>query len=610
MNTPLWLDILFILIVSIIHIIYSFKFTKFSISFLKAKCDEKASNTQWSESKLYYKAILSHHSVDNSIIRSDKFFDEVVNIKLYDKLIVLRYILRILLFVCGCLVFTVCITISLNLLFEYFIICIKDYQHGSLFALIMFPFSVFIMQSIFRYMIHAISICWRMNTDIIAQNISYQQRHQDEIEFAQADALIINQSTPTPKVQNIIDLSHPNHLIETKTLKEQIDSFSASLSTFSSPFFMGFHWRLWIVSLSILTSIIAFPTISVSNDESVKNSIFFQLFIRYLFIAMAAWLFIYICVAILFSLYGRIATLFVYDDILNTDTNKSRKRKNSFLRFFCLMDAFLIKDTNKIWKHFKMFMFSSFVISGVIFIIISVITSVGILWYIGLIEILYYAINVLLTCKPRGMYFLWKTDMISLELQQHEQIEHSNQRNSARLSLFLSSDNNDSDDNDDTPGPKSMPKSMAKSQPKSNIKTAVRSLHVTTGSQILTNSTSITQRFGFSNFAEFLSIDDEEKYLMASDNELQLSQSPLNKHNNNNNENIKTVGEQLTLMFISHYQEIYDRYQNLLCKTNACAIHWNIYYYFLTIFDLYSQYWLLILPYNYHIRPLSVSFSG
>eukprot|EP01083_Nonionella_stella_P072034 193949_1 len=51
--SSIWIDTLFILTIAMIHLIYSAKFTVFSLAYLKAKCEEKKTQTTWSESKLY-----------------------------------------------------------------------------------------------------------------------------------------------------------------------------------------------------------------------------------------------------------------------------------------------------------------------------------------------------------------------------------------------------------------------------------------------------------------------------------------------------------------------------------------------------------------------------
>eukprot|EP01084_Bolivina_argentea_P204209 348712_1 len=399
-SPPLWLDVSFVLIISMIHIIYSIKFSKFSLTYLKAKCAEKLSKRQWNESKLYLHAFLSQ-KIENYIDlkTNDAETDKLVYTELWDQIIILRYILRIIIFLCCWVVLTVYITVQLNLCFEYFLLCLLKPQNGSFLGLFMLPFFFFVHIAVIRYIIYGIIVSWTINVDSVADRISYQQNQREIKHFAESSTSVISTT--------------------------QTRSFKDKISAFNSPYFMAVHWRLFIVSLSILASIIGFPFLSIENEFEVKDVFFIQLFIRYIFISMSCWLFIYCIISMTSSLCARISTLFMFDATLNSDDKSTQniKRKNSFLRLFCLMDAFGIKDENIIWKKYKIITYSIFFVGGILLIIIGSIISNGLVWFIGVIDICYYCINILLTTKPRGIYYLWTADMLALELDHDETVD-------------------------------------------------------------------------------------------------------------------------------------------------------------------------------------------
>ena len=69
-------------------------------------------------------------------------------------------------------------------------------------------------------------------------------------------------------------------------------------------------------------------------------------------IAVAAWLIVYFFLSVSVGVYGRISTLSVYSGMIDETDQQSRcaRLRNELLRFFCLMDAFGLEDTNKTWK--------------------------------------------------------------------------------------------------------------------------------------------------------------------------------------------------------------------------------------------------------------------
>ena len=54
--------------------------------------------------------------------------------------------------------------------------------------------------------------------------------------------------------------------------------------------------------------------------------------------------------------------------------------------------------------------------SGVILCISWFVFASGLLRFLGVVQLLYYASTVVLTAKPRGVLYLWTADMVALEL--------------------------------------------------------------------------------------------------------------------------------------------------------------------------------------------------
>ena len=127
------------------------------------------------------------------------------------------------------------------------------------------------------------------------------------------------------------------------------------------------------------------------------------------------WLFIYFWSSILIGLYGRISTLGLNDEENESEWKKFRR---AFLRFFCLMDAFGLADTNKTWSRCKFVQFTLIFMSGIIFVTMVPIKGSGLLAFMGVVQLMYYGTNVLLNTKPRGLYYLWKSDMVALEFKE------------------------------------------------------------------------------------------------------------------------------------------------------------------------------------------------
>ncbi len=69
------------------------------------------------------------------------------------------------------------------------------------------------------------------------------------------------------------------------------------------------------------------------------------------------------------------------------------------------------------WINYKIIIYSLFVFSGILCIIIGAAIQNGLIQFVGIINLLYYGVQLLLNCKVRGIHYLWRADMVSLELK-------------------------------------------------------------------------------------------------------------------------------------------------------------------------------------------------
>eukprot|EP01084_Bolivina_argentea_P107782 192672_1 len=429
---PVWIDVLFLFIITIIHIIYASKFTIFSFGYLKAKCDEKKSRHKWSEERLYLQTILSNRTdkytnLNSNIAVIDEQDLTLIFSKLWVQLSLLRNLLKILLFVCCCIILILYLSFLLNILYEYFVVCIVNYQNGSFLALLILPFLWFVNASLIRFIIYGIMVSWSINVDNIADNIAYQQHHLSLKQYAHAH----DDENPDEydSEQSEEQIEPVNRSEGTIMREEEHTTFKKTIKGFCSDYFMAFHWRLLIIGLSAIATILALPSFAnietqpgTKQNWQLTDSFWMQLFLRYILLAMTSWLCLYFCLSIIAAIYGRIATLSVYNEILDAKTPKAndinkQQKKNAFLRLFCLIDVFGIKDKHINWINYKIIIYSLFVFSGILCIIIGAAIQNGLIQFVGIINLLYYGVQLLLNCKVRGIHYLWRADMVSLELK-------------------------------------------------------------------------------------------------------------------------------------------------------------------------------------------------
>eukprot|EP01084_Bolivina_argentea_P311092 538451_1 len=333
-HLSLWIDIIFIIIISSIHIVYSFKFTKFSLAYLNAKCEEKKSGRKWEASKLYLSALKSK----SDRINPDLADNDYMVYTLWTQLSFVRNLIRVLLCLSCFVVLILWMVLQCNIVFEYVVSCFIYYESGSFLALIVFPALIFINVSIIRYIFYAIKILWSVNIDHIADSLAYEQQHNTAKQYAFQTAkwsqarsiqlpwsddeksnLLLDNDEDTDDHNDAdndlselppIAIANPEPLIKSKSLFQK---YSNAMSHFTSPYWMAVHWRLLIIFSSIIATMIALSTISFQeSDMDLEDFFGFQIFVRYLCLSCASWLFVYLVLSLSVGLYGRITSLAIY----------------------------------------------------------------------------------------------------------------------------------------------------------------------------------------------------------------------------------------------------------------------------------------------------------
>ena len=281
---PFWLDVLFILAITTIHITYSVKFTKFSLAYLNAKCEEKKSRTKWTTSRLYLYAIKSE-LLDNEE-------QPTISTKLWSQLAIVRHLVRILMAVLCWVVLILYITLQLNITFEYLVACVVNYEKGSFLALIIFPALIFVNIGVIRYIFYGITASWSINLDVIADEIAYEQQHDKAKERAFKGTRAVRDSirplsvwsddvrdevrdeinNETDTEDKTIQLLADEMNVE-QTEKNILQRYKEAVAKFTSPYWMAVHWRLLTIFSCVLATILALPSISkgISVDPLTKE---------------------------------------------------------------------------------------------------------------------------------------------------------------------------------------------------------------------------------------------------------------------------------------------------------------------------------------------------
>eukprot|EP01083_Nonionella_stella_P129437 392768_1 len=623
---PLWLDLVFIVTMAIVHIYYAFHFTRFSLSYLNAKCEEKRALSIWSPTTIYIKTVSSYY---NKSIKKTKG-NQDIDTQIWTQFQILRNVLRVIMFVLCWIVLILYITLAINILFEFLFACLQS--AASLLALIVLPPYVFINTFIIRHIFNGIMCTWSINADLIADAIADEQKSTR----AKKDALksTVHISTIAHGDERSItrmftDTSSANGTTPKQETKELIKQ------TFFCPYFMAVRWRLCVVALSVLFTLIALPAMSFTvGDELITDQFWFQLFLRYMVFGVIIWFIIFFMWEAVFGLFGRLSSLAVYSDINDGDkasasakTLKRIRTCREVMRLLCLLDAFGLSDTSRAWKRCKIASILFILIFGILLVLIGVVMESGLVWFVGSVFLVYYAANLMLTAKPSGIRHLWKGNVIALEfdLDMRERtnttadlaalnipalshaagMTHLKERHLKRLlsrhhSLCVNADDGVRATNtqivtfsDITPAPIPMVavKSISTEIGPPDMDKDILSLHQPNAAP--KPVTSVTEHA------------DEEHRDSACDFQRQFTQFRADSV-------AHSEGDVMDI-FCRLYNKVYQE-RNALYKAREdrsalyrvrainCRLVKN---YFYSIFKVYKAYWLLILPYNYDLRPLS-----
>ena len=160
-SPPWWIDVLFAISACIVHIVYSTKFTGFSLAYIHALCQEKEAGVDWSESELYFRAVHAEFDLD---VGSPREMKSAVNADLWRSLGPCHLVLRGLMTLCGCVAFMYSIILHLNWMYDYLVVAvIVRYGFTSFLAMLIVPFWVMIIINFHRYSLFAIMALWNIN---------------------------------------------------------------------------------------------------------------------------------------------------------------------------------------------------------------------------------------------------------------------------------------------------------------------------------------------------------------------------------------------------------------------------------------------------------------
>ena len=158
---PWWIDVLFLVSACIVHIVYSIKFTTFSLAYIHAKCQEKDAGVDWSESELYLRAVHAELDLDPGSPREMK---SAVNAELWRSLGPCHSVLRVLMTLCGCVAFLFWVILQFNWMYDYLVVAIiVRYGSASCLAMLIIPFWVMVTVNFHRYIVYGIMALWDLN---------------------------------------------------------------------------------------------------------------------------------------------------------------------------------------------------------------------------------------------------------------------------------------------------------------------------------------------------------------------------------------------------------------------------------------------------------------
>eukprot|EP01083_Nonionella_stella_P072032 193942_1 len=534
--SSIWIDTLFILTIAMIHLIYSAKFTVFSLAYLKAKCEEKKTQTTWSESKLYLHTVCCS---DPHLFMKDGDDEKQIYCKLWMDLSFLRNVVRVLLFLSCCILVVLYLSVVVNILYEYLVYCVVYYANGAFLALFVLPFVFWIALSFLRFFVYATSSSLSINLDQVANHIASQQSHIEVQQYA----------------HNIESHAHLDRTLSVGTVQRRTQ-LRETIRGFGSAYFMAVHWRLCIILCSAIAT-----SLALYFAQSSADLLWYGFFLRYVCIATAEWMTIYVCLCVGSGIYGIVRTFPVFTDVLNEERDDHR---HVCFRIFCLKDAFMVRDRNICWRNWKLMVYLLLCVSGVLCTIIGCAIQNGLVRFVGLTNMMYYVVQVLIIGKVRGLHCLWKADMVSMELKD-------------LCSLDTCSDHVDS-------------------HAARMVKIGLKDKHM---QQLLGKpATNMMIRAGSDNdFDVEMDQKEEAEQLLDVEHAHQLQSE-----------------EDILTLYTSTHTKLYNERRRLHEQRHEwgwCQLQFKLLKnYFHIMFQLYTIYWFLILPYNYEVRPLSHNWSG
>ena len=282
---PIWLDCTFLFIMTIIHLSYAFKFTKFSLAYLNAKCEERKSRRKWSTSRLYLHAIKSEELNELS-----SNIEPNISTKLWSKIAFIRMSAKIFMFVICWIVVILYITLQLNIIFEYLIVCYAQRGNGAFLALLIFPALIFVNIGVLRYIFYGIMSTWSINLDNIADEIAYEQQSLKAKEVAYRGAervsavstpLIIFEAASVQKEESKNEEMEFPETDQRSWFQAWRENINGLIASFTSPYWMAVHWRLMTIFCCVIATIFAIPKISKGIREEAAEGQILEVTVKY-----------------------------------------------------------------------------------------------------------------------------------------------------------------------------------------------------------------------------------------------------------------------------------------------------------------------------------------
>ena len=241
-----WVDILFLVSISLLHLVFTCKLTTFSLSYLNAKCEERKSGETWSTSRLYARAVHPPLHGDAPLPITN-----YVNTSWWSRCVVARYAVRVLLFLSSWVPLFYAVILWLDLAFEYVVASASRPEYGSYLALLLLPSFVFVAVTVLRFLCYGAMATWTLNVDAIAHRLDLEfKRHQLHLQRLNGEL-----DPKSPDDVDVDDLDKDDDL----TL----------LQSLSAPFWMAFWWRFLTISSCIVFTLLALPTV-IRSDVSYR----------------------------------------------------------------------------------------------------------------------------------------------------------------------------------------------------------------------------------------------------------------------------------------------------------------------------------------------------